>query len=130
MWNITINNITISNADKHNIIMQTKDYNADDTYENWKHLKNCTRDIALQQQYIIRCEIDSHDIRMRYNLRVIRLQSNAQTTGDMTQNIPTVSNLFKRPYSVLVPPTLKGNYQDGLLCYPASRLLLRRLIRD
>ena len=92
--------------------MQTKNFHSTHADHAWNNLTTCTRRTSANT-YSIRCEIDASRVRLRYNLRLIRL-----TRG---RNLVEEANLG--PYTVLVPPTRKGHYQDGLLCYPSHALL-------
>ena len=87
VWNITIKNIRVTSADQNRIIMQTKDYNNEDTAENWMDLTNCTRIFTLNH-FSIECEIDGHRSRFRYNLRLIRLKLDKNTAKSNDSNEP------------------------------------------
>ena len=117
--------------------MQTKDYNAEDTYNAWKNLNNCTIYRGLYS-YSIKCEIDYHKVRLQYNLRVIQMNNRFVKTsvaGNLSNTYSGISNsslheinqekaqVSSESYTVLVPPSSKGHYRDGFLCYPAHSLI-------
>jgi len=110
IWNVTFQDIDVSN--KHSVLMQTKDFHSMDTYSSWNNLIKCTRYKDQPHSFTIVCEVDRNDYRARYNLRVVRTTTNTAT--DSSQQGPS--------YDVLVPPTSKGNYQNGVLCYPSHKL--------
>ena len=78
--------------------MQTKNYHSQDLPHLWKNLTHCSRNV-FRNEFSIQCEIDENPIRLKYHMRLIKVNSE------------------KRSYEVLVQPTDEGHDQDGLFCF-------------
>ena len=78
--------------------MQTKDNHSQDINHSWKNLTHCMRNV-FRNGYSIQCEIDKHLYRMKYHMRLIKVDAK------------------NKSYEILVRPAEEGHDQDGLLCY-------------
>ena len=92
IWKLTFDDAKFGKMVDETIIMQTKEYGDD---HSWNNLTNCNQSTSLHK-YSLQCEIDRKDKWFMYSLRILLL-NNTRT-------------------EIICAP--KNHYQSGLLCYP------------